>query len=331
MICCPRSEKSACPEGLIQFPDFKAMRNLAHPKEENMIIQKVAVIGTGILGTQIAIQAACHNYEVTTHDIDDTAFGKVLERLKIRMKNSSRKPTISWPKMQKEARRVKQCKSLKEAVAEADLVIEAVPEDLSLKRKVFKQLDVLAPRKALLATNSSSIPISRIETATTRPGQCLNIHFYGLDQGRNIVDVMGGPRTPVRVIKAGKNWVHSIGCIPLTVKKEILGFCFNRVWRAIKREALHMWAGGYVNFKDIDRGWMNWTGMSQGPFGLMDGVGLDVVHDIEMVYYRESKNAKDRPPKALKRMIEKGNLGVKSGKGFYTYPDPEFRQPGFLK
>jgi len=92
-----------------------------------------------------------------------------------------------------------------------------------------------------------------------------------------------------------------------------------------------MWAGGYVDFKDIDRGWMNWTGMSQGPFGLMDGVGLDVVYDIEKVYYQESKDPKDRPPKALQAMIAKGNLGVKSGKGFYSYPDPEFRRPGFLK
>ncbi len=296
-----------------------------------MKIQNVAVIGTGILGTQIAIQAACHKYKVSAYDVDDTAFAKMLERLKIRMKNSSRKPTIPWAQMVKGSRLVKKCKTLQEAVAEADLVIEAVPEDLNLKRKVFKQLDRLSPRKALLATNSSSLPISRIEKVTNRPEKCLNIHFYALDQGRNIVDVMGGTRTSAGVIKTGKDWVQSIGCIPLTVKKEILGFCFNRVWRAIKREALHMWAGGYVDFKDIDRGWMNWTGMSQGPFGLMDGVGLDVVYDIESVYYQESKDPKDRPPKALKVMIAKGNLGVKSGKGFYTYPNPEFRSPGFLK
>ena len=161
-----------------------------------MKIQNVAVIGTGILGTQIAIQAACHKYRVTAYDIDDTAFEKVLERLKIRMKNSSRKPTLPWAQMIKGSRLVKKCKTLQEAVAEADLVIEAVPEDLNLKRKVFKQLDLHSPRKALLATNSSSIPISRIEKVTTRPEKCLNIHFYALDQGRNIVDVMGGTRTP---------------------------------------------------------------------------------------------------------------------------------------
>jgi 3-hydroxybutyryl-CoA dehydrogenase len=226
---------------------------------------------------------------------------------------------------------VKHCATLKEAVAGADLVIEAVPEDPAFKRKVFKQLDRFTPQKAILATNSSSIPVSHMERATNRPEKCLNIHFYALDQGRNIVDVMGGTRTSPSILKAGREWVQSIGCVPLTVKKEILGFCFNRIWRAIKREALYMWAGGYVDFRDIDRGWMIWTGMSPGPFGLMDGVGLDVVHDIEMVYYRESKDRKDRPPQALKAMIKRGNLGVKTGKGFYTYPDPEYRRPGFLK
>jgi len=296
-----------------------------------MKIQNVAVIGTGILGTQIAIQAACHNYKVAVFDLDAASWARVLERLKIRMQNSSRKPTIPWPQMKRGAKLVTQCASLKEAVAGTDLVIEAVPENLALKRKVFRELDIMAPRKAILATNSSSIPVSRLEKATNRPEKCLNIHFYSLDQGRNIVDVMGGTRTLPRIIKTGKEWVQSIGCIPLTVKKEILGFCFNRVWRAIKREALYMWAGGFVDFRDIDRGWMNWSGMSLGPFGLMDGVGLDVVYDIEMVYYQESKDPKDRPPQALKAMIDRGNLGVKTGRGFYVYPDPEFRRPGFLR
>jgi 3-hydroxybutyryl-CoA dehydrogenase len=299
-------------------------------KEEKMKIQNVAVVGTGLLGTQIAIQAACHHYNVSAFDIDSAALGRVMERLKIRMKNSSRKPTIPWFQMKRGAKKVKLCANLSEAVARADLVIEAVPENLALKRKVFKDLDLLSPPKALLATNSSSIPISRIETATRRTGRCLNIHFYGLDQGRNIVDVMGGRRTSPAILETGREWAQSIGCIPLTVKKEILGFCFNRVWRAVKREVLHMWAGGYVDFKDIDRGWMNWAGMSMGPFGLMDGIGLDVVYDIEMVYYNESKDRRDRPPQALKAMIDRGALGVKTGKGFYTYPDPEFRRPDFL-
>jgi len=296
-----------------------------------MKIQNVAVVGAGILGTQIAIQAVCHNYRVTVFDLDPDALQRGLERLKIRMDNSSRKPTIPWARMKRGVRAIQQCTRLEEAVADADLVIEAVPENLALKRKVFRQSDTLAPRKAILATNSSSLPVSRMEKATRRPERCLNIHFYSLDQGRNMVDVMGGSRTLPAIRKAGKDWVRSIGCIPLTVKKEILGFCFNRVWRAVKRETLHMWAGGYVDFRDIDRGWMKWTDMPVGPFGLMDNVGLDVVYDIEMVYFGESADPKDRPPKALRAMVDRGDLGVKTGKGFYTYPNPEFKRPGFLR
>jgi 3-hydroxybutyryl-CoA dehydrogenase len=91
-----------------------------------------------------------------------------------------------------------------------------------------------------------------------------------------------------------------------------------------------MWADGFVDFKDIDRGWMIFTGMTLGPFGLMDNVGLDVVYDIEMVYYNESNDPKDHPPEALKSMIQRNELGVKTGKGFYTYPDPEYATPEFI-
>jgi 3-hydroxybutyryl-CoA dehydrogenase len=229
------------------------------------------------------------------------------------------------------AEKVALCRDLKEAVKNADLVIEAVSENLELKRKVFQSLDALAPQGAILATNSSSIPISRIESATHRPEQCLNLHFYFPLMGVNMVDIMGGTKTTQEVLEEGKRWIRSIGCVPLTVKKEIFGFCFNRVWRAIKREALHMWAEGFVDFRDIDRGWMISHRTPYGPFGLMDRVGLDVVYDIETVYFNESQDPKDRPPDALKAMIERKELGVRTGKGFYTYPNPEFARPDFLK
>ncbi len=294
-------------------------------------IRKVAVIGTGTMGTQIAIHSSFHGYEVSAYDPDEKAFQKVLEMIRVRIANSTREPTLSLEEIQNQAKKIRRAKNLEEAVRGADIVIEAIPEDLSLKRMIFKQMAMYAPEKAILATNSSSIPVSRIENATTRPEKCLNLHFYSLDLGRNIVDVMGGTKTTPEVIEAGKEWVRSLGCIPLSVKKELLGFCFNRVWRAVKRETLHMWAEGFVDFKDIDRGWMVWSGMSQGPFGIMDAVGLDVVYGIEMVYYDESKDPKDYPPEALKAMVDRNELGVKTGQGFYTYPDPEYKKPEFLK
>jgi len=294
-------------------------------------IRKVALIGTGTLGTQIAVHSAYHGYDVSAYDADPQSLEKVLRMIQVRISNSNRKPAIPLKEIQRQAKKIRMASSIKEAVGGADLIIEAVPEDLMLKRRIFKQIDSFSPKKAILATNSSSIPVSKIESATRRPEKCLNLHFYSLDLGRNITDVMGGKKTTRQVLEAGKEWVRSIGCVPLTVKKELLGFCFNRVWRAVKRETLHMWAGGYVDFKDIDRGWMIWTGMSQGPFGIMDAVGLDVVYGIEMVYYNESQDRRDYPPAALKKMIERNHLGVKTGKGFYTYPNPEFKRPDFLK
>lgn len=294
-------------------------------------IRKIAVIGTGTLGTQIAVQAAHFGCQVAAYDADKESFARSHKDLKSVFDKTSTPPLFTPELWEEEARKVRLCDEMGDAVKDAELVVEAVPEDIELKRKVFSQIDQLAPRDALLATNSSSIPISKIESATNRPEKCLNLHFYFPVLGTNIVDVMGGTKTTEEVLERGKAWVRSIGCIPLTVKKELLGFCFNRVWRAVKREVLHMWANGYVDFRDIDRGWMVFTGMPQGPFGLMDNVGLDVVYDIEMVYYNESKDPKDRPPRALKEKIQRGELGRKTGKGFYTYPNPEYERSDYIK
>jgi len=294
-------------------------------------IQKIAVIGTGTLGTQIAILAACYNYEVFVWDIDEGSFKSGMQKLKASMKTAGKKSAFPTEDVDKVANTVTFCKKLEDALRDADLVIEAVSEDLELKRKTFERLDALAPQEAILATNSSSIPISKIESATNRPEQCLNTHFYYPAIGHNMVDIMGGTKTTSEVIETARAWVRSLGLVPLTVKKEILGFCFNRVWRAIKREALYMWAEGFVDFRDIDRAWMIFSGMSYGPFGLMDNVGLDVIYDIEMVYYNESKDPKDHPPKALKDKVDRKELGIKTNRGFYTYPDPEYSRPDFLK
>lgn len=296
-----------------------------------MNIKKVSVIGLGTLGTQIAIQASYYGYEVKGYDQDPGVFQKTIQKVKGMMKFLGKTPTMPVEEWEKATSEVKLAKDMGEALKEADLVIEAVPENLELKRRVFSQMDALAPKGALLATNSSSIPISRIESATQRPEKCLNIHFYQPAIGMNIVDVMGGTKTLPEAIETAKQFVRSIRCIPLTVKKEILGFCFNSVWRAIKKQTLYMWGNGFVDFRDIDRAWMVFAQMNQGPFGIMDLVGLDVVYDIEMSYYNESKDPRDIPPRALKEMIERNELGVKTGKGFYNYPNPEFAKADFLK
>ncbi len=292
---------------------------------------RFAVVGTGIQGTQIAMIAARAGYEVTVFDPRPGAFRQTFEKLRADLKAKGVKPLIPWNRWEECARQVRHVRDLGKAVAKAELVLEAVPENLELKKAVWREIASRAAPGAILATNSSSIPVSRLEEESGRPERVLNIHFYFPMQGVNMVDVMGGSRTLPEVLATGIAWVRSIGFVPLTVKKELLGFCFNRVWRAVKREVLFMWGNGYVDFQDVDRAWMIFTGMKEGPFALMDKVGLDVIWDIEMVYYNESKDPKDHPPQALKEMIDRGELGVKSGKGFYTYPDPAFLRPDFVR
>lgn len=295
-----------------------------------MTLQKIGIVGLGTLGTQLAVQAAAYGYDVSGFDPDAAAFEKMQGKVRGAMQMVRKGPTFPMADWEKHAGKVKVHRDLAAAVEAADLVIEVVPEDRETKRRVFAELDRLAPPHALLATNSSSIPISRIETATQRQRQCLNLHFYQPALGMNMADVMGGSCTTPEALSAVAGFVRSVGCVPLPVQKEILGFCFNSVWRAVKRQTLYMWAGGFVDFRNIDRAWMVFTGMTYGPFFLMDLVGLDVIHKIEMIYFAESGDPRDEPPAALQQMVARGELGVKTGKGFYTYPDPECATEGFL-
>ncbi|HYA41865.1 MAG TPA: 3-hydroxyacyl-CoA dehydrogenase NAD-binding domain-containing protein [Syntrophobacteraceae bacterium] len=294
-------------------------------------LKNVAIIGSGWLGAQIALIAAYGGFRVKIFDQLENAFSTTFDKLKKDLISKNISPFIPWDRWEGCRAAVQQAGSLDEAVADAQFVIEAAPENVELKNKIFAELGGKAPPEAIFATNSSSIPVSKLEASSGRPERCLNIHFYFPLQGVNMVDIMGGTKTLPEVFQAGVNWIKSVGFIPLKVNKEILGFCFNRIWRAIKRETLYMWGNGFVDYRDSDRGWMVFTGMNEGPFAIMDKVGLDVVYDIEMVYYNESGDPKDKPPDALFEKVKRGELGVKSGRGFYSYPNPEYLEPDFLK
>jgi 3-hydroxybutyryl-CoA dehydrogenase len=217
--------------------------------------------------------------------------------------------------------RIRLANGIKSATSDTDLVIEAVPESLELKREVFARLDRLCPAHTILATNSSSIPISRIEGATRRPDRVINLHFFPPVRDNTLVELMGGTATSDNTIEQTRQFVHSIGLISVLARKESFGFVINRVWRAIKKECLRVVDEGVASVEDVDQAWQAFLGTAYGPFFMMDVVGLDVVHDIEMSYYRESGDASDAPPKILLDKIAAGELGVKTGKGFYTYAE----------
>ena len=295
-----------------------------------MNVLNITVVGLGTLGTQIAIQAAAYGHRVSGFDPDPSAFQRMLTKVREAMRMTRKGPTFPVEEWEQHAAKVEVHDGLAKSLRHVDLVIEVVPENLATKRSVFAELDRLAPRGAILATNSSTMPISRIESATTRPERCVNIHFYQPAVGMNMADVMGGTATTPETLAAAADFVRSVRCVPLGVQKEILGFCFNSVWRAVKRQSLYMWANGFVDFRDLDRAWMVFTGMSYGPFFLMDLVGLDVILAVERIYFEDSGDPRDEPPALLKAKVDRGELGVKSGRGFYTYPDPEYASDGFL-
>jgi 3-hydroxybutyryl-CoA dehydrogenase len=296
----------------------------------NKPFERIAVIGTGLLGTQIAMVSAYAGYKVSVYDTKEGAFNETYDKLYADLKSKNVNPYIPWDDWGKCKNNIQFTTDLSNALKDVDFVVEAITEDVEVKRKVYKQLGEKAPAKAIFASNSSSLPVSRMEESSGRPERCINTHFYLPLQGMNMADLMAGTKTLPEIMQKGEDWIRSLGFVPLRVKKEILGFCFNNVWRAVKRQVLFMWGNDFVDFRDIDRAWRIFTGMKGGPFALMDTVGLDTVYNIEMVYYNDSKDPKDKPPDALLEKIKRGELGVKSGKGFYTYPNPEFLQPDFL-
>ena len=215
---------------------------------------------------------------------------------------------------------------------DADLVIEAIPERVDLKRALFTQLDELCQDGAIIATNSSSIRVSYLEDATARPAQVANLHFYNPDlgdtDGRNRP---GHARRTTPPIDALTAYARRIDLLPLHVQKESTGFIFNRVWRAIKKETLKVVDSGVASFEDVDRAWMTMYHTPMGPFGKMDEIGLDVVKDIEEHYASESNDPADLPPQILTDRVARGDLGMKTGRGFYSYPNPAWANPDFLK
>lgn len=269
-------------------------------------IKYVSVIGVGNLGKQIAEWSALYNYIVTIFDINQEGIKEFIINAykKIKQRDASGNIYIK--------------ESLEEAVESADLIIEAVPEKLELKKSIFSQIDKAAPSHAIIATNSSSIPVSKLEDAVKRKDKVLNIHFYKLPVFP-MADIARGSKTSDQTFEQGKKWIESIEITPLVLKKECLGFVFNRVWRAIKKECLKIWAGGYADIETVDKAWDIFTKSAIPPFRFMDIIGLDVVYDIEMMYYSESGDPNDKPPQSFEEKVKRGELGVKSGQGFYNY------------
>jgi 3-hydroxybutyryl-CoA dehydrogenase len=293
-------------------------------------LRRVCVYGAGTLGWQIALQCAYHGHDVNLFDISDKALENASQRIATELDQWVVAGEATTEDKLGTLEKINRVSDAREAVRGVDIVIEAVPEKLEIKRSVFKELDAISDSQTILATNSSSIRVSKIEDATTRPDRVLNTHFYSLPWRSRVVELMRGTLTSDHTMSLVERFMRSAGMLPLIVRKESTGFIHNRVWRAVKREVLHLVDEGVASYEDVDRAWMSIYDTEIGPFGMMDRVGLDVVRDIEMVYYSESGADRDAPPKLLLDKIEGGELGVKTGKGFYTYPNPAYLDRDWL-
>ncbi len=283
-------------------------------------MRKIAVIGIGTMGSQIAAHCALKNCQVQAVDIDTEIVNAIAATDQWLMKMVG-----ETDDMERVRNRIMFTSDLEHAVSQVELVIESVPEELQLKQAVFQRLDQAADSQAVLATNSSSMPVRLLEAglSAARIERIVNLHFYPPITERRLVEVMAGSQTHTSVFEDCCQFVKHLGLIPIRVKKENPGFVFNYLWAMIKQGALYLADREIADYQDIDRAWMIVTGMQAGPFAVMDQVGLDVVRAI-------FKQRQEEVPQILNQLVEAGHLGQKTGQGFYTYPNPVFIQPGFL-
>jgi 3-hydroxybutyryl-CoA dehydrogenase len=283
---------------------------------ENTASRPVTVVGAGTLGRRIALMFAAHGAEVRIYDLVEEQRRAAVDYV------TQNVATVAGRLNGVVPGRVSADADLADAVRDAWLIIEAVPERLELKRQVFGQLDELSAADAILASNSSSYASRMFLDKVHRPERVLNIHFY-MPPKQNAVDVMSCGKTDRGVIDFVLATLPRFGFYPFEARRESTGFIFNRVWAAVKRESLEVVAEGVSTPQEVDRMFEINTGSAAGPFRMMDRVGLDVVLDIEEHYCAEHPEYPEGPRKLLRSYLQQGRLGVKSGAGFYDdYPRP---------
>ncbi|MEU6384495.1 3-hydroxyacyl-CoA dehydrogenase NAD-binding domain-containing protein [Streptomyces bauhiniae] len=272
----------------------------------------VTVLGAGTLGRRIALMFATRGGEVRIYDPSAEAGKQACAYVEQHVSEIAARVEGGTPGS------VTATTDLAEALSGAWLVVEAVPERLELKRQVFADLDRLAEPDAILASNSSSYPTSQFIDHVSTPERVLNMHFY-MPPAQVAVDLMSSGHTDRAVLDLLLKVLPGYGVFPFEAHRESTGFIFNRIWAAIKREALSVVAEGVSTPEDVDRMWAINTGTAGGPFRAMDQVGLDVVLDIENHYAAENPALPTGPRELLRRYVDAGQLGVKTGRGFYEY------------
>lgn len=282
-------------------------------------IKRVLVVGAGSMGSQIAMQAALHGYAVTLNDLTPELLDRAMKGNREQLAKRVAKGQLPQQKMDDAVARVRLETDLERAARDADLVIEAIIERLEPKRECFAKLDRSAPPHAILATNSSTLMISQIADATKRPDKCANMHWFFPPLVMRLVEVVKGKQTSEETVQVVAEFTQKIGREPVILRKELPGFLVNRILRAQAREAYYLLEEGVASFADIDKAVELGLNHPMGPFKLSDFSGLDIGFNARLETYHVTKDAKDAPPKALEARVKRGDLGRKTGRGFYDW------------
>jgi 3-hydroxybutyryl-CoA dehydrogenase len=281
-------------------------------------LKRVVVVGAGTMGSQIALQTALSGrYDVGLVDTAPGQLDKASAQNRKLLDRSVEKGRLTADKAGAAFGRIKTSGDLASAVGDADLVIEAVIEDFDAKSSVFESLERHARKDAILASNSSTIAISRLAGFTSRPEQCCNMHFFHPVTVMQLCEVVRGPKTSDETVQTAMEFVRSIDRTPVLLKKEIWGFIVNRILFAASEEAMRLLEGGYASAEDIDIAVQKGLNWPMGPFHLLDFSGLDIFYGAMQDRHRLGEGPE--PPEMLRKLVDGGRLGRKTGRGFFEY------------
>ncbi|EHB65958.1 3-hydroxyacyl-CoA dehydrogenase [Paenibacillus lactis] len=298
-----------------------------------MNFKHITVAGSGVLGSQIAYQTAFKGFQVSVYDINDQALERAKERIAELKPHYRQDLGATQEETDQALDRISFHSDLAQAVAEADLVIEAVPEVVSIKTEFYAKLGQAAPAKTVFATNSSTLLPSQFADATGRPERFLALHFANEIWKNNTAEIMKHPGTDMQVFQDVIDFAKAIGMVALPLHKEQPGYILNSLLVPLLEAAQRLLVREVADVETIDKTWMVATGAPLGPFAILDVVGITTAYNIGQAKADATGDEEFvRVANLLKtEYIDKGKLGRATGEGFYKYPNPSFADPDFLK